>query len=175
MRIASDTAKHVAARGARRLHLSRFDRDDLQQDILLALVQRATGYDPGRGAWSTFAALIARHVVADWAQASRETCEPEFVPLDVDDFACGCSATQRDRTDQALSLDLARVATELPAAPQSLLRQIGIVGDVADAQRASSQPCAPFYRGLGDLRFWLRVTGMRPPHGVPRRRAAGEA
>lgn len=171
LRVACKTAAHVAKRGARRLHLSHADRDDLQQDIMVALLQRCAHYDPRKGAWSTFVTLIARHAVADRARAERSTSVPCFVEIDLDDLPAGCSATQQDHVDPDLPLDLDRTATELPTQPQALLRLIGKSGEVADAQRASGQPCASFYRGVADLRFWLLANGMRPPNGVPRRRA----
>lgn len=171
LQVALATAHHHAQRGARRLHLSHADRDDLRQDILLALLRRCTHYDPGKGAWSTFVTLIARHAVADRARAERDACAPYFVELDLDDLPAGYSATQQDHVDPDLSLDLDRTANELPAQPKALLRLIRTSGEVADAQRASGQPCASFYRGIVDLRFWLLATGMRPSSGVPRRRA----
>ena len=167
LRIALRTAAHVAGKGARRLGLSRADREDLRQDILVVLIQRSRRYDPDRSAWSTFAALIARHVVADRAQAERQSDAPVFVPLEVDDFPVGCSITCQGADDPTLSLDLQRVAEELPQAPRSILRLLSAAGDVADAQRASCQPCASFYRSLADLRLWLRASGMRPPGRMP--------
>ena len=175
LQVALTTAHHHAQRGARRLHLSHADRDDLRQDIMLALLQRSAHYDPGKGAWSTFVTLIARHAIADRARTERNACAPCFVELDLDNLPAGCSATQQDHVDPDLPLDLDRTADELPSQPQALLRLIGKSGEVADAQRASGQPCASFYRGIADLRFWLLATGMQPPRGVPRRRpvAAG--
>jgi DNA-directed RNA polymerase specialized sigma24 family protein len=175
LRVALVTAHHIASRGGRRLHLSAVDREDLRQDILLALVERCHHFDPMRGAWSTFTNVLARHVVADRAQAARLAAEPEFVPADLDEFAAGSSATQQDRTDPSLSLDLQRVADELPAEPRTTLRLLGATGDVADAQRVSTQSSAAFYRAISDLRFWLRASGMRPPRGIPRRSAGMRA
>lgn len=175
LRVALVTARHVASQGGRRLHLSAIDREDLLQDILLTLVERCHHFDPMRGAWSTFTNVLARHAVADRARAARLAAEPEFVPSDLDEFAAGSSATQQDRTDASLSLDLQRVADELPAEPGMTLRLLGATGDVADAQRVSTQSSAAFYRAISDLRFWLRASGMRPPRGIPRRCAGVQA
>lgn len=122
LRVALATARHIASRGGHRLRLSGADREDLRQDILLAIVQRSHHYDPERGAWSTFTNVLARHVVADRARAQRLASGPEFVVTDLDDFAAGSSATQQDRTDPTLSLDLRRVANELPAEAETILR-----------------------------------------------------
>lgn len=170
LRIALATAHHHAQGGGRRLHLSSADRDDLRQDILLALLQRCAHFDPTKGAWSTFVAVIARHAVADRARNERNGPSLTFVPLDVDDFPAGSSATQQDAVDPTLPLDIERVVEELPAEPRALLQLIRQTRDVADAQRASPQSCASFYRGVSELRFWLLATGLRPPRGMARRR-----
>ncbi len=170
LQIALAAAHHHAQRGGRRLHLTGADRDDLRQDILVALLQRCGHFDPAKGAWSTFVAVVARHAVADRVRAERNVQSPVFVPLDVDDFPAGCSATQQDAVDPWMAVDMERAAEDLPAEPQALLQLIRQAGDVADAQRASTQSCASFYRAIMDLRFWLLATGLRPPHGIARRR-----
>lgn len=175
VRVALATARHIASRGGHRLRLSGADREDLRQDILLAIVERSHHFDSERGAWSTFTNVLARHVVADRARAQRLASGPEFVLADLDDFAAGSSATQQDHTDLTLSLDLRRVADDLPAEPSTILRRLGVTGDVAEAQRTGTQSSASFYRAVHDLRFWLRATGMRPPRGVPRRSTGMEA
>lgn len=65
LRVVLATAAIQAGRAARRQHLHRADRDDLRQDILVALLERRAQFDPARGAWSTFAGVVARTVVAD--------------------------------------------------------------------------------------------------------------
>ncbi len=171
LQIALTAAHRHAQRGGRQLQLGQADRDDLRQDILVALLQRCGHFDPARGAWSTFVGVVARHAVADRVRAEREGPSPAFVPLDVDDFPAGCSATQQDAVDPNLPLAIERAVEDLPAEPRALLQLIHQTGDVADAQRASAQSGASFYRGIADLRFWLLAAGLRPPHGVARRRS----
>lgn len=161
LRVALATAAIQAARTARRQHLHRADRDDLRQDILVALLERRAQFDPARGAWSTFAGVVARSVVADQVrvrQRQRITC----LPLDLDQFPTGASATQQDCADADLTLDLRRVAAELPLQPAALLRLLATLGDVAAAQRTDARSCTAFYRAVADLRCWLRASGMRP-------------
>ena len=62
------TAAHHASRIARTMALSETDREDAEQDILLALIERRRFFDPARGAWSSFADRVARQmaqVIAD--------------------------------------------------------------------------------------------------------------
>ena len=170
LRIALATASAQAARGARRLRLGRADRDDLRQDILVALLERLEQFDAARGSWGTFAGMIARTVVADRARASRGQ-RFAYVELDLDQFPVGASVTQQDCADPVLTLDLQRVAAELPLQPQELLRRLATVGDVAATQRADARSSTAFYRAVADLRCWLRAAGMRPSPGGAHRRA----
>jgi RNA polymerase sigma-70 factor (ECF subfamily) len=164
---ALSTAHHRAARGARRLKLCAADREDLRQDMLLAMLQRSSSFDPARGAWSTFVGLVARHVVADQARRARRQSEPVFVAIDLDSFPNGSSATQLDCADEDMALALLRVADELPRQPQCILRHLGAEGDVPGAQQASGMPSATFYRAVADLRCWLRAAGLHPErHGT---------
>ena len=71
LRQALAAARRQAGFGARRLGLSRADRDDLHQDILLAIVERTDRFDARQGCWATFVSLLARHVVADRLRADR--------------------------------------------------------------------------------------------------------
>ena len=164
LRRALSTAQHRAKRGARRLNLSAADREDLRQDMLLAMLQRSRSFEPARGAWSTFVGLVARHVIADQARRVREQTQPMFLDLDVDAFPNGCSATQLDHSDQDMALALQRVADELPPQPQIILRHIGAEGDLPGAQQVSGMASATFYRSIADLRCWLRAAGLHPTH-----------
>lgn len=171
--VALGAARQEAARGARRLGLTCADREDLQQDILVVLIERCRHFDAERATWPAYAGLVARHVIADRARRLRETFQPGFVGVDIDAFPAGVSVTQVDQEDATLALDLARVASELPEAPQEMLRLLMTTGDVAQAQHCCSLSTAGFYRALTDLRFWLRLNGLRP-HGGTRRRTPPE-
>ena len=49
-------------------------REDVEQDIVLALLERRRFFDPSRGAWSSFAERVARQVaqgLADEIGADR--------------------------------------------------------------------------------------------------------
>ncbi len=86
LRMALATAAAQAARGARRLRLGRADRDDLRQDILVALLERLAQFDPARGAWSTFTSVVARSVVADRVRATRQALPLARLSFDLDQF-----------------------------------------------------------------------------------------
>ncbi len=157
IRVACNAARHHARRFARQRRLGRADREDLTQDILVAIVEGADRYDASRAAWSTYVALLAQHVVIERARsmALRET-----VWLDasgVDGIAHSLAAEQ---PDPDMPLALRSAASDLPPAPRALLGLIFAHRDMVDARAASGVSAAGFYRALGDLRCWLRASGL---------------
>ena len=173
-------ARRQASFGARRLGLSCADRDDLHQDILLAIVERADRFDARRGGWVTFVRLLARHVVADRLRADRSQQRVVLVPIDLMQWGVAAtlgSATLPDPGDDAVDtvrrIDLDTLPSDLPPQPrETLLLLMQTHGDVAAAQRASGRSCSAFYRSIDDLRMWLRAAGLgvtSHPRGKNRR------
>jgi DNA-directed RNA polymerase specialized sigma24 family protein len=163
VRIALAIAHRQASREARRFRLDRADRDDLAQDLLVAMVARRALYDPSAGSWQGFLQAVAWHAVLDRRRARRRAAAGAAVALELDLFPDGASATSEGARAPDLALDLQRVAAELPAGPASLLRLIHDVADVAAAQRTAAMSSSVFYRALGDLRCWLRASGLHRP------------
>jgi DNA-directed RNA polymerase specialized sigma24 family protein len=58
-------ARIYAAKAARNRRIAAADRDDLIQDILLALLQASARFDPARGSWGGFVTIIARRAIAE--------------------------------------------------------------------------------------------------------------
>lgn len=148
-----------AARFARRRGLSRADREDLSQDILVAIIAAQPHFDPARGAWSTFLAVLARRAVADHSRRPRP---PELLSLDSLDAAALAEWLVAPQPDQDVALALIHADQILPVASQQLLHRIATHHDVATARRAGSASTAAFYRDLHDLRCWLRALGAAP-------------
>ncbi len=72
-------ARILAAKAARNRRIAAADRDDLIQDILLALLQASIHFDPARGSWGGYVTIIARRAIADQA---RRPCAPPSISLD---------------------------------------------------------------------------------------------
>ena len=160
VRLALACARALARRFARQRRLSSADREDLVQDILLAIVEASPRFDAARGSWATFVAVLARRAIIDRARQPRV---PPHVSLDAEE---GRDARRRlcaDQADVDARLALLTAATGLPAGPHRLLREILVHGDVVDAREAHAASAASFYRELQDLRFWLHALGARPP------------
>lgn len=155
-------AARYARSGARRMSLPQADRDDLEQDILLTLLERSGRFDPTRGNWDAFVTLVSRRAVIDRMRLERSAARPSFVPVDLDVFPHGASATQQDHGDGSIALDLARVADDLPEQSRGLLCSLSAADDLRDAQQRAPQSRASFFRSLRDLRCWLRCAGLGP-------------
>ncbi len=114
------TAARYARSGARRLSLSASDRDDLQQDILLILLERSAQFAPERGSWSTFVTVLARRAVIDRA---RRPAESRLLSLNTPEGQrlaqmVPASDDQRHAVEFGIAFDA------LPDEPRALLRDI---------------------------------------------------
>ncbi|WP_149539276.1 hypothetical protein [Siccirubricoccus phaeus] len=178
MGVALAAARHHAAQWARRLGRQRPDEEDLRQDILLAVVERAGRFDPSCACWATFVALLARHAVADRRQAERRRRAVEMIPLDLDqvdaDAAAAWSAAWAGRrdpsADMALRIDLHALVGDLPPTQRATLALLlRTDGEPAAARRASGRSSSAFHRDVQELRLWLLASGL-----VEARRARGK-
>lgn len=167
LRVALASARAQAARFARQRRLSRAEREDLIQDILLAIVEASPRFDAARGSWATFVAVLARRAVIDRA---RQPHLPPHVSLDAEEGRDARRTLCADQTDVDARLAFLSAAADLPAGPRGLLREILAHADVVDAREAHAASSASFYRELTELRFWLCALGARPQRraGVPR-------
>lgn len=172
IRVACSTARHHAARYARQRRLRRADQEDLAQDILLAILEASPHFDPARGAWSTFVALLARRMVIDHA---RRPAAPECISLSTTEGQ-RLAARTASADDQRITVEFGIAVEALPDEPRALLSCIIRHADLTAARDTSGASPATFYRQLGDLRCWLRVVGVAPPlpAGADRYRRGGE-
>ena len=157
------TAARYARSGARHLSLSASDRDDLQQDILLILLERGAQFDPARGSWRTFVTVLARRAVIDRA---RRPAEPRMLSLDSPEGhrlaqMLPASDDQRHAVEFGIAFDA------LPDEPRALLHDIIQHTDLLAARDSCGASPATFYRRLNELRCWLRMVGAAPPAGRP--------
>ncbi len=160
-------ARQHARQQARRRRLQPADRDDLQQEALVAVVLRARGHDPAQGAWSTFADLVVRHALADQAARRSAPCLCFGIELDGLPATAGSDTTP----DLITRLDLERLWPCLPPPLQRVMTLVAVEGSLADACRASGMTRAAFYRAVADLRLWLTAAGLGPREknlGLPR-------
>src|SRR5436190_10627086 len=60
LRTLMGAAAYHSRRVARTIGLGDAEREDVEQDILLALLERRRFFDPARGAWTSFADRVSR-------------------------------------------------------------------------------------------------------------------
>jgi DNA-directed RNA polymerase specialized sigma24 family protein len=181
-RTAWKASQSYAARRARHAALQQADREDLQQDILLAAVERARHFACEHASWGTYVALLARHVIADRCRAEARRSAPVVVPLDAASLELSAgvnSVTQPERCDAANSIafriGLQALIDDLPARQRETLRLLlETSGDVAAAHRRSGRSSSAFYRDVCDLRLWLLASGLVVvPRGRGKNRRVG--
>jgi DNA-directed RNA polymerase specialized sigma24 family protein len=160
--IALALAERQASRCARQRSLGRADREDLRQEILLAVLERARRFDPATAPWAAFVTLLARHAAADWLRAERQRQSVGTVSIDeMIDADAVCDAPAVDGGADLRAALEAFLCDAPPSACTTLLLIAAARGDVAAAQRASGLPPSSFYRALAALRFWLHAAGLR--------------
>jgi len=155
---ASDAAVHHTRRIARHRGLTPDDRDDLRQNILLALLARAHRYDQLRGATATYMKVLIRHAVVDQARAVRTSLLLIDAEAGVPDIAVPTDQEQH----LICRLDLARTLADLAPPLLDIVSLIAQHGSAADAHRASALPLCTFYRRLAEVRMQLRAGGLAP-------------
>ena len=152
-------ARILAAKAARNRRIGLADRDDLIQDILLALLQASIHFDPARGSWGGFVTIIARRAIADQA---RRPSAPHCISLDSKEAAGILRSLAAPAHDLDAHLAVTHAADEMPEAQRALLRSIFTHRDIAATRAASNVSTATFYRDLHELRCWLRIMGASP-------------
>lgn len=164
LRVMMGAAAYHARKVARTMSLGEAEREDVEQDILVALLERRRFFDPARGAWSSFAELVARQAAQLAAddigtdrrmQAGSLDASAENADI-VSELRAAVEAKMTSTPDHELPLSLARFVAELPED----LAQVAKValeedGDVAEAQRNSGLSSSEFYRRLREVRVRL--------------------
>lgn len=174
-------AAYQARRVARTLKLSQADREDVEQEILLVLLERRRFFDPARGPWTPFAHRIARQAaqsVADALVAARKLAALSLdqpIEATFDSETATSAETIGDPAaptegDILGNLSLLRFLATLPpdlriAADAALAAD----GDLADAQRALGLSTSEFYRRLREVRYRLVSMGLVDRRNLPDR------
>jgi RNA polymerase sigma factor (sigma-70 family) len=152
------SAAYAARKACGRRALPRTEQDDLRQDILLAVLVRASHYDAQRGAQSTFLKVVTRSAIADHCRSARSHAQSEGAEVLPDDIA-GPADPEADLIQR---ISLALVLATLSPSQQRIVALIAECGSAAEAHRASAQPLCTFYRQLRELRMRLRLAGLGP-------------
>ena len=173
LRILMGAAAYHSRRVARTIGLGDADREDVEQDILLALLERRRFFDPARGAWSSFAERVSRQaaqVLADKIITYRRSHigaldAPTGTDEDATNLEAALEAQRETGTDPLEDLELPRTIARFVA---GLPPELALVahfalkedGDLAEAQRHSKLSTTEFYRRLREIRYRLVCAGI---------------
>ncbi len=160
-------AAYQARRVRLTLNLSFAELEDVEQDILLALLERRRFFDPARGPWTPFAHRIARQAAQSLADAI--VADRKLYPLSLDHPANDAATLVETRADDASPsetaiLDALSWLSFVRALPPELclVAKAALVadGDLADAQRGLGLSTSEFYRRLREIRYRLFTIGL---------------
>ena len=159
VRVMMAAAAYHARRVARTMRLGDADREDIEQDIVVALLERRRFFDPSRGAWSSFADRVARQAAQGLADAIGAERRLSAGSLDGPDD--GETSALRTAVESKListaDCDVAlSVAQFVEGLPKDLAHVARIVlleeGEFAEAQRRSGLGNGEFFRKLREIR-----------------------
>lgn len=167
-----------AWRVAHKIGLSAEDREDVEQEILLELLERESRYDPTRGKPGTFTGVVSKNRAAELTQAivrdrqhlsfgghtsAANESESDWLDAlaDQDDVMplWGETTNYYDEVDAARDLDFA--VALMDDEQRTLFALLTEHQDVPSACKGSGMSTATFYRRVDDLQMHLRMFGIR--------------
>ncbi len=170
-------AKARTFRAAVRFGLSDADREDLHQELILDLLERAGHYDPAKGSAGTFTGVVSEHRTTDFLNArkkdrARLSFGAEDEAANDPDSLDGVSsysenvdplwAQDQDLfADSAAIRDLEIALSYMEGEQRSLFDLLQAHQDLSSACRDSGLSSATFYRRVADLQMHLRMFGFR--------------
>lgn len=172
-----NAAKTRTYRAAVSARLSQADREDLYQELVLDLLERASHFDPNKASAGTFTGVVSEHRTADFLNAlkkdrSRLTfgsgeeaandAEAPIEPAPFGDDAIPLWAEDRDLFSDSDALrDLETAIAHMSDDQVALFDLLESHQDLPSACRASGISTATFYRRVSDLQMHLRMFGFR--------------
>lgn len=152
--------------------LTRSDRKDVEQELILHLLERWDSYDPDRGSQRTFAARVIDNEVARLLRDRRRlkrgcmrvTCSlNEMIPDEEDGWVervATIAAGGNSLETSDLAIDLANALEGLPSTLRALCERLK-TQTVSEASRVTGIPRWRLYRSIEELRRLLAEAGMQ--------------
>lgn len=163
---------------AARLGLPSADREDMQQELLLDLLERAPGFDPQRASANTFTGVVSEHRAVEVldalmkdrarmsffsgdAEAANDPQMDEPGP-DYDDNVVPMWAEDRDLFSDSMALmDLQKALAYMSDEQVAVFELLEAHQDLPSACKACGVSSATFYRRVAELQMHLRMFGFR--------------
>ena len=174
--------KYKARQLVGRVGFTESDREDLEQEMMLDLLQRLPKYNPDRAQRNTFIARVVEHKIATIIEARKaglrdyrlcncslnERLEGEeggsverMETIDQEDYlrlTGGLSRSMAELRD--LSIDVRQAIEKLPPELGALCWRLGI-DTVTELSRDTEVPRGTIYESIKKLRAILEVAGLK--------------
>lgn len=173
---AINAAQTRAYRAAVSAGLTQADREDLYQEILLDLLERAAQYDPSKGSAGTFTGMVSEHRTADFLTALKKdrgrlsvfsdhgAANDDDATPTTDPFESAVPMWADDRdlfADTDTLHDLETALAYMNDEQVDLFQLLTAHQDLPSAAKASGMSSATFYRRVVDLQMHLRMFGIK--------------
>lgn len=173
-----DAAATRTYRLASRFGLSPADREDLQQEIILDLLEHESQFDPTKGCPNTYTGVVSHHRAVELLdRLIKDRTRLCFFGTYAKDAANDPSIDDPDPTDTALVPlwaddqdlfadsdtlhDLQTAVSFMSPQQRGLLGELQCHQDLPLACQASGASPASFYRRVTELKMHLRMFGLR--------------
>ncbi|MDD2809866.1 sigma factor [Rhodoferax sp.] len=176
-----DAVKNAAAtrtyRMAARFGLPAAEREDIQQELILDMLERAHQFDPAKGSAGTFTGMVSEHRATElldklmkdrrrlsFGPSPIAANDPEFQePGEGDhDNVVPMWADDRDLFADSMALrDLETAVAFMNNDQIALFDVLKATEDLPSACKSSGMSSATFYRRVQDLQMHLRMFGFR--------------
>jgi len=165
-----------------RVGLTDSDREDLEQEMILDLLQRLPKYNPDRAQRNTFIARVVEHKIATIIEARKaglrdyrlcncslnERLEDEeggsverMETIDQEDYLRLTGGLSRSTAElRDLSIDVRQAIEKLPPELRALCRRLGI-DTVTELSRDTGIPRGTLYESIKKLRTLFEGAGLR--------------
>jgi DNA-directed RNA polymerase specialized sigma24 family protein len=176
LRAAQNAAATRAYQLATRMGMTREEREDITQDLLADLLDRAPHYDPARGSFGTFTGKVSQnravelldryvkdrmHLVFVSTVAANDDAEGAGAVLE-DGGVIPLWLVDDDLFSQSMALrDLEKAVLSMNDEQRALFDLLQSHDGMASACRAYAGSTATFYRRVSDLKMHMRMYGLK--------------
>jgi DNA-directed RNA polymerase specialized sigma24 family protein len=164
-------------RMATRFGLSAADREDILQELVLDMLERAGQFDPTKGSAGTFTGMVSQHRATELLdslikdrqrlcfgyglQASNDPEFEEVVTYDSDNVVPIWGADLDLFADSDVLHDLETALAYMTDEQAALFQLLEAHQDLPSAAKACGMSSATFYRRVADLQMHLRMFGFK--------------
>lgn len=164
-------------RMAARFGLTATDREDMKQELILDMLERADQFDSTKGSAGTFTGVVSEHRATELldrmikdrmrlsfgagAQAANDPQIDEFAHRDDDNVVPMWAQDHDFFSDSVALMDLQKALAYMNDEQVALFKLLQAHQDVPSACKACGVSSATFYRRISELQMHLRMFGFR--------------